>query len=68
MVNAHGVPADTGGVVGVSGASAEMVLWLRDKYSRIQLAFVPARCTSFLQVADVSIIKALKVGVERKIR
>ena len=48
--------------------SAEMLLWLRRTYPWIRLAFVPARCTSFLQVADVSINKALKAGVERKIR
>jgi hypothetical protein len=43
--------------------SEEFRLFLRMKYPRIQLVFVPPNCTSRLQVADVVLQRPFKVGV-----
>lgn len=40
--------------------SSSTIQWLHENYPRLHLVFVPAGCTSFLQVADVAINKPFK--------
>ena len=42
--------------------------YITDHMPGLRLLYVPARCTSFLQVCDVSINKPLKSRVENKVR
>jgi hypothetical protein len=46
--------------------SAEFRKFLRDKHPRIHLVFVPANCTSKLQVADVMLQRPFKHGIKRR--
>jgi len=46
--------------------SEEFRLYLRTRHPRIQLVFVPANCTSKLQVADVVLQRPFKHGISRR--
>jgi DNA segregation ATPase FtsK/SpoIIIE-like protein len=46
--------------------SQEFRMWLRNTYPHIQLVFVPANCTSQLQVADVVLQRPFKHGIRQR--
>ena len=46
--------------------SKEFIAFLKEKYPRIHLVFVPANCTSKLQVADVMLQRPFKHGIKKQ--
>jgi DDE superfamily endonuclease len=69
-INQHRLPADASIIlvldVWAVHKSEEFRRFLRTKHPRIQLIFIPANCTSKLQVADVMLQRPFKHGITKR--
>ena len=66
-INTHNLRADANIILVLDvwsvHKSAEFRTYMKEQHSRIHLVYVPANCTSKLQVADVALQKPFKSGI-----